>query len=93
MTTDTDQHFDDYALLFYKGSGVVGVCSIVQTASSVRNIATMFSNSTGDYLPNKGDYDSVGVIKMFPISRIIDGAMAELPSELIEQVGGDQLDV
>jgi hypothetical protein len=84
MTDNTNEQYEDFALLFYKESKVVGVCNVVNTQEAVKNIAVMFSNSTGSYLPNSGDYDTVGIIKMFPISRIIDGAMSEMPEGLAQ---------
>lgn len=67
----------EYTVLFYNKNKIVGATNFITTKSNVRAIGKVFANSTGDYLPNKGNYDTVGWISNTSIQSILDKAISE----------------
>jgi hypothetical protein len=68
---------NEYAILFYKEEKVVGVSSITSTLDEVRGVTNLMANSEGDYLPNSGDYNSVGFMKAHDINVLLPKVIEE----------------
>jgi len=68
---------NDYVLVFYNENTIVGATSCVGTKETVATLGKVLANSTGDYLPNNGIYDTVGWVKSVSIDTILSNAISE----------------
>lgn len=78
---------NDYVLVFYNEDKIVGATSCVGTIETVATLGEVLVNSTGDYLPNNGVYDTVGWVKSTSIDTILSNAISE--SHKIINTGDD----
>ena len=78
---------NDYVLVFYNEDKIVGATSCVGTMETVATLGEVLVNSTGDYLPNNGIYDTVGWVKSTSIDTILSNAISE--SHKIINTGDD----
>ncbi len=78
---------NDYVLVFYNENTIVGATSCVGTKETVATLGKVLANSTGDYLPNNGIYDTVGWVKSTNIDVILNNA--KLESQKIINIGDD----
>lgn len=74
---------NQYTIVFYQENNIVGATNFVTTKENVRIVGEVLSNCSGDYLPNKGIYDTVGWIKSTNIEDILDKAINEASIQAI----------
>lgn len=68
----------EYTLLFYNENKVVATTNIVTTKESVKILGEVFVNAIGEYLPNKGNYNTVSWIENTNIDYILDRAIKQV---------------
>ena len=71
----------NYSILFYKEENIVGISNVDSTYNQARNIVEALADSTGDYLPNMGDYDRVGFMKSYSMDYILSKATEDLAAK------------
>lgn len=69
---NTNDSTNEYGLLFYNESRVVGISTFMATREQARNAANVIANLTSKELPNTGQFDEVGFIKTIDIDSILD---------------------
>lgn len=67
-----NDNISNYSIVFYKESKVVGVSNFISTREQAKQLANGVAGLEGLYLPNDGDYDTVGYMKTFPMEYILE---------------------
>lgn len=72
---------NNYSIVFYKEENIVGISNVDSTYSQAKNLAEALADSSGEYLPNMGDYDRVGFIKSYSMEYITAKATEDLAAK------------
>ena len=75
MNTNSDTN--EYGLLFYNESKVVGISSFSATLEQARDAANVIASASSKILPKSGQFDEIGFMKTIDINAILSLASEE----------------
>ena len=69
---------NNYAIIFYKESRVVGITAFDSTLEQARGAANIIASSSSEYLPNGGNFDEVSFTKTCDINQVMSDALEKV---------------